>query len=127
MTEVGVLVVTARSTPRYTTSKPTDQNSLGHASRFLYACQALVTARGATAAQWWPRERNSPRLRPPAQRLIMPGGLVLHDRQLEAARNEVAMANVRTQMARSGGFSSMPPPDPNVRARGEQNSAHATH
>jgi DnaJ-domain-containing protein 1 len=41
------------------------------------------------------------------------GGLVLHDASLERARNEVANANCRAQMARSGGFSSMPPPDPN--------------
>ena len=43
----------------------------------------------------------------------MPGGLVLHDAQLERQRNEVAMANTRAQMARSGMHSSMPPPDPN--------------
>ena len=44
----------------------------------------------------------------------MPGGLVLHDAQLESARNEVAAANTRAHMARSGAFSGpITPPDPN--------------
>ena len=51
----------------------------------------------------------------------MPGGLVVHDtagqRALANAANEVAMANTRAQMARSGAFNNMPPPDPNVRAK----------
>ena len=41
------------------------------------------------------------------------GALVFHDASLERARNEVAMANTRAQMARSGAFNNMPPPDPN--------------
>ena len=50
--------------------------------------------------------------------LAMPGGLVLHSYQSEnnrlaAQANEVAMANTRAQMARSGALNNMPPPDPN--------------
>ena len=43
----------------------------------------------------------------------MPGGLVLHDAQLERARNEVAMANTARYMARNPYSTPLPPPDPN--------------
>lgn len=43
----------------------------------------------------------------------MPGGIVLHDASIERARNELAMANTREQMARSGALYNLPPPDPN--------------